>query len=270
MLVLTNAMVSFWTSPFFWSDWDMFQSGHEAGWFHAAARAISGGPVYLTDEPGQTDFALVRRLRLSDGSLPICRTPALPTRDSLFQDATQGGGLLKIFAHNVAGSVLGVFNCRPPSETEEEGRVVFRACDIPGMTGCPLAVWSEKSQNLVILRPGQSIEIVCRPMDYDLLTVADATTGMAVIGNVNLLNPGGAVASCSLALDGAWRIGLLDGGTFTGWSRDYPRLTSGGQPVPVEWDRESGCFTACLETGRPWDLELASTPGNGAAAQPPA
>jgi raffinose synthase len=266
ILVLTNAMVSFWTSPLFWSDWDMFQSGHEAGWFHAAARAISGGPVYLTDEPGRTDFTLVRRLRLSDGSLPLCRTPALPTRDSLFDDATKGNRLLKIFAHNVAGSVLGAFNCRPPSETKDEGRVGFRGCDIPGMSGCTLAVWSEKSQNLVILPPGQALEVVCCPMDYDILTVADASEGMAVIGNVNLLNPGGAVASCTRTPGGAWRIGLLDGGTFTGWSRECPRLTSGGQFVPLEWESESGCFTASLATGRLWDLELASAPGDSTAA----
>jgi raffinose synthase len=263
MLLLTNAMVSFWTSPLFWSDWDMFQSGHEAGWFHAAARAISGGPVYLTDEPGRTDFTLVRRLRLSDGSLPLCRVPALPTRDSLFHDATRGGGLLKIFAHNVSGSVLGAFNCRPPSETEDKGVGIFRSCDIPGMAGCILAVWSEKSQALVVLAPDQAIEIVCRPLDYEILTVADASEGMAVIGNVNLLNPGGAVAHCTRAPDGAWRIGLLDGGIFTGWSRECPRLTSGGEALPIDWDRVSGRFTASLATGRPWDLELASAPGGG-------
>lgn len=265
-LVQTNAMVSFWTSPLFWSDWDMFQSGHQAGWFHAAARAISGGPVYLTDEPGRTNFALVRRLRLSDGSLPLCRTPAVPTRDSLFHDATRGGGLLKIFAHNVAGSVLGAFNCRPPSETAGEQRGYFRASDIPGMAGCTVAVWSEKSRDLLVLPPGQAFEIVCRPMDYDILTVADATEGAAVIGNVNLLNPGGAVASCARTPGGAWRVGLLDGGTFMGWSRACPQLTSGGESVPLEWDPVSGCFTASLATGRPWDLELAPAPDDGTAA----
>ncbi|CAM9961822.1 unnamed protein product, partial [Sphacelaria rigidula] len=34
-------------------DWDMFQTGiGEASWMHAAARAVSGGPVYISDRPG--------------------------------------------------------------------------------------------------------------------------------------------------------------------------------------------------------------------------
>lgn len=27
----------------------------KASWFHAAARAISGGPVYVSDQPGQVN-----------------------------------------------------------------------------------------------------------------------------------------------------------------------------------------------------------------------
>ena len=34
----TNAQVSLWFGEFFHTDWDMFQSGHPAGAYHAAAR----------------------------------------------------------------------------------------------------------------------------------------------------------------------------------------------------------------------------------------
>ena len=33
-------------------DWDMFHSQHEFADMHAAARAISGGPIYVSDAPG--------------------------------------------------------------------------------------------------------------------------------------------------------------------------------------------------------------------------
>ena len=34
----------------------------EACWFHAAARAISGGPVYVSDYPGQVNNGCTRTL----------------------------------------------------------------------------------------------------------------------------------------------------------------------------------------------------------------
>jgi raffinose synthase len=263
--LVNNAMVALWTAPFLWSDWDMFQTGHEAGWFHAAARAISGGPVYLTDGLGQTDFALVRRLRLSDGSLPLCRTPAVPTTDSIFRDPSRGDGLLKVFAANVAGSVLGAFDCRAPSDDAKPQQDFFRASDIPSLREKPVVVWSEKSRTLAVLPPGGEIRIVCRPLEYEILTVADASSGLAVIGNVNLLNPGGAVGSCTRTASGSLGIRLRDGGTFVGWSRACPNLTADGEGIPLEWDPNSGRFAADLSAGRAWDLELTVAPDRHAA-----
>lgn len=37
----------------------MFQTSHPYSSFHAAARCVSGGPIYFTDEPGQHDLALI-------------------------------------------------------------------------------------------------------------------------------------------------------------------------------------------------------------------
>lgn len=43
-------------------DWDMFQTSHEYSAFHAAARAVSGGPIYFTDAPGQHDLGLIEEM----------------------------------------------------------------------------------------------------------------------------------------------------------------------------------------------------------------
>ena len=42
-------------------DWDMFHSQHPAAELHALARAVSGGPVYVSDFPGKHDFDVLRR-----------------------------------------------------------------------------------------------------------------------------------------------------------------------------------------------------------------
>lgn len=43
-------------------DWDMFQTVHDYSGFHAAARCVSGGPIYITDVPGQHDIDLIRQM----------------------------------------------------------------------------------------------------------------------------------------------------------------------------------------------------------------
>ena len=50
-------------------DFDMFHSKHTAASMHAAARAISGGPVYVSDKPGRHEPSILQRLALPNGRL---------------------------------------------------------------------------------------------------------------------------------------------------------------------------------------------------------
>ena len=43
-------------------DWDMFQTVHDYSGFHAAARCVSGGPIYITDVPGQHNLDLIGQM----------------------------------------------------------------------------------------------------------------------------------------------------------------------------------------------------------------
>ncbi len=67
-------------------DWDMFQSKHPAATAHAAARAVSGAAVYVSDYPGQHDFDLLKSLVLPGGGVLRAALPGRPTADCLFTD----------------------------------------------------------------------------------------------------------------------------------------------------------------------------------------
>jgi hypothetical protein len=43
-------------------DWDMFQTIHAYSGYHAAARCVSGGPIYITDVPGNHDLDLIAQM----------------------------------------------------------------------------------------------------------------------------------------------------------------------------------------------------------------
>jgi hypothetical protein len=102
---------SLWMGNFIQPDWDMFQSHHACSEFHAASRAISGGPIYVSDSVGNHNFKLLKKLVLPDGSILRCQHYALPTRDSLFVDPLHDGKtMLKIWnlnkvRHNTTYSV---------------------------------------------------------------------------------------------------------------------------------------------------------------------
>ena len=89
----------------------MFQSTHPDAELHAAARAISGGPVYVSDAPDAHSAALLRSLVLPDGSVLRCEHGAKPTRQSLFDDPNADGATaLTLWARNAVTGVLGAFN----------------------------------------------------------------------------------------------------------------------------------------------------------------
>ncbi|MEM4019115.1 MAG: Sip1-related alpha-galactosidase [Thermofilaceae archaeon] len=94
-----NAYNALFMSQVVWPDWDMFQSHDPWALQQAVARAVSGGPVYVTDEPGKTVAEIVKPLAFSDGSLPLPDFPALPTEDSLMRDPYNEAVPLKIFTH---------------------------------------------------------------------------------------------------------------------------------------------------------------------------
>lgn len=61
--VWTNAHNSLFTQHLnVLPDWDMFQTVHDFSGFHAAARCVSGGPIYITDVPGQHDVDLISQM----------------------------------------------------------------------------------------------------------------------------------------------------------------------------------------------------------------
>ena len=65
---------------------DCVCSKHKAAGVHAAARAVSGASVYVSDKPGQHDFGILKQLVLSDGSVLRGLLPGRPTLDCLFVD----------------------------------------------------------------------------------------------------------------------------------------------------------------------------------------
>ena len=132
--LVSNAYNAVLTGAFATPDWDMFQSTHEHALFHALARALSGGPVYVSDKPGQHNSALLRRLVLADGRIPRFLNPGQPLARCLFHDPmTEAIPLVLVNAHG-PNAAIGFFNCRV-EPAPGPVNFVWSPDDIPSLSG---------------------------------------------------------------------------------------------------------------------------------------
>ncbi|CAK1354255.1 unnamed protein product [Cercospora beticola] len=96
-------------------DWDMFQTSHDWAGFHAAARCVSGGPIYFTDYPGKHDITLIKQMTAqTPRDKTIILRPQIVGKATNPYNAYQDLTLLKIrtyhgFAQTGTG-ILGIFN----------------------------------------------------------------------------------------------------------------------------------------------------------------
>ncbi|KAL9110570.1 MAG: hypothetical protein Q9227_004928 [Pyrenula ochraceoflavens] len=201
-------------------DWDMFQTAHPYGAFHAAARCISGGPVYITDTPGQHDVPLIRQMTAKNprGQTVILRPSCIGKTIDIYSNYNEGN-LLKIGAYNGSAkagtSFMGCFNIR---ESGVSALVPLR--DFCGVeAGNSYIVGSFKtgniSQSLVMLEnsdpedPGSLIEVNLPTRGYDIFSVYplhDFDTGgdkkgvisVALLGLLDKMTGAAALMNCDL------------------------------------------------------------------------
>ncbi|KAJ3029503.1 hypothetical protein HK097_005783, partial [Rhizophlyctis rosea] len=122
-------------------DWDMFQSAHPFAQYHALARAISGGPVYISDVPGKHNPKILKPLYFSQtGRVLRFHQNARISHDTLFAQVTKGGSasaLVKITNVGTEGrgegvGVVAAFGCQG-DESVVSGTVGVE--DVVGLEG---------------------------------------------------------------------------------------------------------------------------------------
>ncbi len=91
--MLQNVYNSIWHGEIYYTDWDMFWSSHPDAAKHAVLRALSGGPVYVSDKIGGSEKEIMERLCYSDGTILRAPQPPVPARQSLFADPGETGYL---------------------------------------------------------------------------------------------------------------------------------------------------------------------------------
>ncbi|CAK8563451.1 unnamed protein product [Lathyrus sativus] len=256
-------------------DWDMFHSLHPAAEYHASARAISGGPVYVSDKPGNHDYDLLKKMVLPDGSVLRARLPGRPTADCLFNDpARDGVSLLKIWNMNAYGGVLGVYNCQGAAWSGTEKKNAFHQKDSAAITGYvrgrdvhliseavvgdgdwngDCAFYAHHSGELVILPHNVAMPLTLKVLEHEIFAVAPIKVlggdghRFAPIGLVNMFNAGGAVERLVYD-DGIVRFEIKGCGKFGAYCSIRPtRCLLKDNVVDFEYDNDSALLSFAID-----------------------
>ena len=97
--LLQNAYNALYHNELYCCDWDMFWTMHKDAVKHSLLRAVSGGPVYVSDKPGATDPEILKPLTYQNGKILMMDRSAKPAQDCIFSDPMKEG-VLKL--HNIA------------------------------------------------------------------------------------------------------------------------------------------------------------------------
>lgn len=191
-------------------DWDMFQTSHPWAGFHAAARAVSGGPIYFTDYPGQHDIKLIHQMTAQTprGKTVILRphtvgkstdpynaydSQAVLKISTYVGFARSGTGILGLF--NVAGQALSEFIHLESFPGTEEGEYVIssfrtgtfskpvKRSQPQAMVGVDLKV---QGWEILTAHPLHAFTVSGKPVSVSVLGLLGKMTGSAALSGQDI------------------------------------------------------------------------------------
>ena len=117
-------------------DWDMFQTIHDFSGFHAAARCLSGGPIYITDPPGHHDVNLIQQMvarGVRNAESVILRPSNVGKTRSVYEGFDEGH-ILRIGVWDgkseVGTGMIGLFNISNQPKTFMIPITDFPGCEV--------------------------------------------------------------------------------------------------------------------------------------------
>lgn len=215
---------------FYVNDWDMWWTDDGQAKKNSLCRAISGGPIYVSDKLGRTNPEILKPLCLSDGRILRPDESATPTADCLTTDPRTSGKPFKV--RNRAGNagLLEAFNL------DREERPVhgsIGAADVGFSPDTRVVVYDWFAKTCRLLEAGERMEMILTDAeDYRLWWIVPYVSGgVTVLGKTDLYV--GCRATEQTGPD-EWHI--PDGGELALVSKNRVRLEANGTFLPGTQD----------------------------------
>ena len=171
---------------FYWTDYDMWWTDDGQAGKNSLLRAISGGPVYVSDKIGRSNAELLRPLAFADGRIPRPDKPARPTFDCLFTDPAATTTPLKIF-NTCSDGKYGVIAAYNLNSKNRRVHGTISPDDVYGLAGEEFAVYEYNTGKVRFLHRGESFKFALSDHDdYRLYIISPIDeNGIAMLGRID-------------------------------------------------------------------------------------
>ncbi|MBQ4327159.1 MAG: hypothetical protein IJC32_01950 [Clostridia bacterium] len=236
---------------FFWTDYDMWWTDDGQAGKNSLLRAISGGPVYVSDKIGRSRPELLRPLAFNDGRIPRPDKPARPALDSLFTDPVTTTTPLKIF-NTCSNGRYGVIAAYNINEKNKRVHGVISPDDVYGLSGEEFAVYEYNTGKLRFLKKGESFKFTLSDHDdYRLYIISPIDeNGIAMLGRIDKF-----MAPAAITDKFGETYSVYEGGKIAFVHRGRKNFTAQSESGKYEVERNGSLCTFTLpETDRHFTL----------------
>ncbi len=230
---------SIYFSQMVYPDFDMFESNNPNAVIHAIARALSSGPVYITDHPGTQNFDILNALVYHDGRLAHTDHPLLPTADCLLQ--VQDKKLFKAFSMVGNAGLVYAYN---GADTDKVSGTISPA-DVNGIAGDKFIVYEHFSGSHMVMKRNQQSALELPRLGYKLYDVVPVRDGFAPIGLTEKYAAPAAVLKQQRTASGV-TVTLYEGGLFKAYSARKPVSVTVNGHLLKHYDYEDGILSMII------------------------
>ena len=168
---------------FYYCDWDMWWSDDGQAVKNSILRAISGGPIYVSDTFDRSRADVLKPLALEDGRILRCEKPATPSKDCITVNPIHSGKIFKLQNLCNGSGVMAVFNL---DENEKQVSGAISPKDVDGLKGEIFGVYEYFSKEFRVMKPDEVMEIQLKNSeDYRLYLLIPLKDGAGVIGRTD-------------------------------------------------------------------------------------
>ncbi len=198
---------------YYYNDWDMWWSDDGQALKNSVLRALSGGPIYVSDRLDRSRTEVFLPLCFSDGRILRPDNVAVPTEDCLVTNMAETAHPMKVF--NMAGETgyLGAFNLLTDGVLSV-GTV--SASEIPTLCGDRFVMYEFFSGEWRVVTREEKLELTLRDADdFRLYSFTPINGGRAVIGDATKFISVRAVTDSARGF-----VRLYEGGTLKIYSEE--------------------------------------------------
>lgn len=168
---------------FYWCDWDMWWTDDGQALKNSILRAVSGGPIYVSDKIGRSRRELLEPLALSDGKILRCDRCAVPTNDCATTDPRINGGIFKIQNIASGSGIIAAFNLDSEEKTVTGS---ISPSDVYDIVGDEFAVYEHFTRELKIMKRSEKFGLsLTGKDDFRLYVIVPITDGFSPIGLID-------------------------------------------------------------------------------------